>query len=353
MNHDKNFFLFYTSNYTTNDGSTLVKKDISLRVILGRIYDKYNAFNIKLEGFICRAAATNVVSEDFLLLHMEGLPFFNGYDTCINFRNSRVIEMIDYNGANSGYNFISNCNGVNFYKPSTEKFDLRLFHTRITDETKLIFNDDVNFIFSITGLKNYKVIHPTKDIIIPRFQTMKTWNLVLSTIKASSIDARNRAFKFSNVNLRSIIGSDYDKYKKFALITKSYLMNEYSGVTYPQSYSGFFMGNILISGFNWYSPSLPQNYSIGTLAQTLEINSIHPTPSCVACQVVYGSNGSVPRIFKETYVENVFEKSRETIDIVISNTQIYSYSLVPVNTGTTTLFPHYTFIFEIVPLIED
>ncbi len=58
--------------------------------------------------------------------------------------------------------------------------------------------------------------------------------------------------------------------------------------------------------------------------------------------------------YKETYVENVFETSQETIDITISNTQIYSYSLVPFNQfNADFLFPHYTLFFEIVPIIED
>lgn len=352
MNHDKNYFLFYTSNYTTVDGTTIVRKDMSLRYILGHLYDKYNAFSIKLEGFVCRTANTAVVADDFLLLHIEGLPFFNGYDTCPNYNNSRVIEMIDYAGGNLGYNFISNCNTVNFWKPSTEKFDFRLFHTRLSDETKLATNDDVNFVFSIIGLQKYKVIHPIKDIIIPRFQRMKTWNLVLSTCNATSIDARNRAFRFSSVNLRQVIGSDYDKYKKFALITKSYSMSEYSGLSFMQNFSGFLMSNILISGFNWFRPSMPQNVTLGIQAQITEINNIHPTPPCFACQAVYGSGSSPPRAYKETHIENVFEKSQETIDITISNTSIYNYALVPVNTSTTHLFPHYTLFFEIVPIVD-
>ncbi len=350
MNHNKNYFLLYVSTVLVNDGTGLIRANFSLRYILGQLYDKYNAFSIKLEGFICRTAATAVISDDFVLLHMEGLPFMNGFDTSLNYRNSRVIEMIDYAGGNLGYNFMSNCNGVNFWKPSTEKIDLKLFHTRLTDETRLVNNDDVVFIFSITGLDKYKVIHPIKDIIIPRFPAMKTVNLSLSTYKATSTDSRNRAFRFSGINLRSIIGSDYDKYKKFALITKSYSMSEYSGTAYYQAFSGFLMSNIMISGFDWFRPSLSQYYSAGTLAQQTEINNIHPTPSCVVCQVVYGSGGSAPRAYKETYIENVFEKSQDTIDITISNTQIYSYSLVPFNAGNAQLFPHYTFNFDIIPL---
>lgn len=351
MNHNKNYFLFYVDNYTTNDGQSLVRKDMSLRFILGHLYDKYNAFSIKLEGFLCRAANTVVVEDDFVLLHLEGLPFINGYDTCPKFNNSRVLEMIDYAGGGNGYNFISNCNAVNFWKPSTEKFDFRLFHTRVSDETKLIVNDNVCFIFSITGIDKFKVIHPIKDVIVPRLQSKKTYNLILSTHKAVVVGTRNRAYRFNNVNLRQIIGSDYDKYKKFALITRQYVMLEV-GTSYTQTFSGFLMGNVLISGFNWYRPSIVQDPPLGTQAQTTEINGIHTSPACVACQVVYNSGNNLNRVYKETYIENVFEKSKETIDITISNTQIYNYSLVPFNQFNADLFPHYALNFEIIPLVD-
>jgi hypothetical protein len=323
---------------------------LSLRYILGQLYDKYNAYSIKLEGFVCRTAATTVIADDFLLLHMEGLPFINGFDSSPNYRASRVIEMIDYAGSGGGYNFMSNCNGVNFWKPSIEKVDLKLYHTKVSDESRIVNNDDVCFLFSITGLDAYKVIHPTRDVIIPRFPTTKTVNFTLSTYKGTSIDSRNRAFRFSGINLRHIIGADYDRCKKFALITKSYAMSEWNGNAYVQTFTGFYLGNIMISGFSWFRPSLSQYYGTGTTAQQTEMNTIHPTPACVACQVVYGN--FIPRVYKETYIENVFEKSQDVIDIIISNTQIYGYFLVPVNTGNAQLFPHYTFNFDIVPLDE-
>lgn len=354
MNHNKNYFLVYIDNIAVNDGSGRVLNDFSLRYILGQLYDKYNAFSLKLEGFVARNASTAVIAEDMLLLHVDGLPFMNGYDTCSNFRNSRVVEMIDYAGiGNNGYNFMSNCNGVNFWKPSTEKINFKLFHTRVSDETLLGYNDSSTFIFSITGLSAYKTIHPTRDIIIPRFPAMRTANLTLCTYKGVSIDARNRAFMFPQVNLRHVIGPDYDKYKKFALITKSYAMSEWNGLNYNSTFSGFLMSNILISGFGWFRPSMAQYSFKGTPAQQIELATIHPTPSCVACQVVHGSSSAVPKAFKETYIENIFEKSQDVIDIVISNSQIYGYVLNVANPGNTQLYPHYTLNFDIIPITED
>lgn len=353
MNHNKSYFLFYTSNVMVNDGSGVVRSDFSLRYILGHLYDKYNAFSIKLEGFVYRAANFAAIVDDFLLLHMDGLPFMYGFDSCPNFRGSRVLEMLDYAGVgNNGYNFISNCNGVNFWKPSTEKINLKLFFTRVSDESLLISNDDSVFIFSITGLDAYRVIHPTRDVIIPRFPAKRTSNLTLCTYKGVSIDSRNRAFRFPNINLRDLIGPDYDKYRRFALITKSYAMCEWSGASYNGAFSGFLMSNILISGFNWFRPSTAQYALLGTVAQQNEIAAIHQTPACVACQVVHGSNSAIPKAFKETYIENVFEKSQDLIDITISHNQIYGYILNTANSGNAQLFPHYTFIFDIIPVID-
>lgn len=354
MNHNKNYFLLHTNINFTNDGTGQSFNNISLRYILGQLYDKYNAFSIKLEGFINRIANTAVIEQDFLLLHLEGLPFFpNGFDTCQRFNNSRVLEMIDYSlSSNRGYNFISNCNAINFWKPSTEKVNLKLFNTKLTDETYGT-TDDSNYVFSITGLDAYKVIHPTRDIIVPRFPAMKTISFSLRTCKGESIDFRNRAFIFRDINLRQLIGSDYDKYKKFVLISKSYGISEAYGNDYISAgNSGFYVGNILISGFNWFRPSRAQYINPGTLAQAQEINNVHTSPPCILCQVTYGVGSYGSFAYKETYIENCFEKSKDVIDIVISTTQIYAYSLTPYVTTNTTLFPHFVFQFDIVPL-ED
>lgn len=353
MKHNKNYFMLY-SNAGVNDGDYINYNNLSLRYILGQLYDKYNAFSLKLEQFICRSANTTVITDDFLLLHIEGLPFMNGYDTSPNYRNSRVLEVIDYAAlGNIGYSFISNNNVCNFWKPSIENVNLKLFHTRINDETKIHNNDAFTMIFSIIGIEEYQTKKPIKDIIdIPRFQGIKTINFSLSTYKAESIDARNRAFKFSGVNLRSLIGSDYDRYKKFALITKSYAYSEFSGGSYPQSFSGFYVGNIFMSGFDWFRPSKPQNDVLGTTAQQVEIAYIHQTPPCVISQISYGGGSLVSKVFKEVYIENVFEKSQDIIDIIISNIQIYSYALTPFNATNNILFPHFTFNFDIIPLDE-
>jgi hypothetical protein len=352
MNYNKNYFTVYNTGVIVNDGTGLVINNMSVRYILGYLYDRYTAFTIKLEGFVSRLAASTAIEDDFLLMHLEGFNFMNGFDTCQLYGNSRVLEMIDFSTvSNRGYNFISYCNGVNFRKPSTDRINFKMYFTRLTNESRLINADDASFIFSITGIESYRIKNPEKYPLIPRLSTIQTSNLTLSTRNAISIDSRNRAFLFKNVNLRNIIGSDYDKYSKFALITRAYGLSEYNGNLYYGAFSGFAHSNIMISGFNFICPSLAQYVARGTITEQNEISAIHPTPSCISCQVVYGTGN--PTSYKETYVENAFEKSSDIIDTAISNTQVYSYTLVPVNTGNSQLFPHYTFQFDIIPLILD
>lgn len=358
MNYNKTYFLLYF-NSGVIDGGTGYVYNINLRNRLSYLYDKYNAFSIKLESYICRSANSSFIVDDFLLLHMSGLNFINGYDTCQKYSDSKVIEMIDFsdtfqgnnNSSIRGYTFVSNCNATNFYKPSTENIKLKLFYTRVSDESLISIPDDINYIFSITGIDKYKVMHPNKNVIIPILSNLKTVNLTLATYTATQLDSRNRAFKFSNINLRNLIGNSYSQNQKFALICKSYISCEYN-TSYLNSFSGYTIGNIFISGFNWITQSIElNNVNRGSVVQQFEINSIHQTPASVLCQVNYNfSTNDMRRAFKESYIENVFEISNDNIDIVLSNTPMYFYGLTLANNSTTDLFPHYVFNLDIIPV---
>lgn len=355
MNYNKKYFLICPYNGIL-DNAKGYSFDLNLRNIMGFMIDKYSSFNLKLESYICRSAQSSSVEDDYLGLHVEGLNFFGGYDSCQYYQSSRLVEIIDFssvlnNGANKGYTFVSNCNTQKFYI-STSNVKLRLFYTRISDNSYFAVADGFSYVFSITGIEN-KVINPNKNVIIQRLSKMKTIHLTLSTYNAISIDSRNRAYKFSNINLREIIGQEFRYNTKFALITKSYTLCEVD-LNYTFAFSGYEVGNILISGFNWVSPSLLYDKLVSsTVALRDEMNKIHPTPACILCQVNYNfsSNLTMARCFKEFYIENVFEISSNNIDIVISNVPYDFYNLILANTSNlTSKFPHYSFQLEIVPL---
>ncbi len=360
MNYNKNYFLLTTANEaTTSDSTGMYYKSFSIRNILGQIYDKYLAFSIKLESIICRSQATSVIADDYLLLQMEGLPFFNGYDSCSTYSNSRVIEMIDYANVslNTSYNFLSACNGINFWKPSTENITLKVYHTRLNDESVLAYNDNVNFVFSITGLSNYQIHNPEKPIIkVERLVNMTTSKLILSTrnaIKTIDTGNRNRIWSFENLCLRQIIGRDYDKYKRFVLITKSFGYSENNGTAYYANNNNL-MANILMSGLSFTRPCAMLTYSLAFFSDVAkaQISAAHTTPPVLICQCTFAGTTS-NNAFKEVYIENVFEKSKQdTVSLNLSLTNTQAYYPVGYNASSSNTFPEFIFNFDIIPVVE-
>lgn len=350
MEFNKNYFTLYTS--PTNAITSY--SNISFKSLVGHLYDDYRAFSIKLEGFVCRTANTPVIDQDFCLLHLDGLHFFNGYDSCQSYASSRVLEMIDYStSGNNGYNFVSNCNAVNFYRPTSHNVSLTLFTTSLTDET-VIVGDEAQYLFSITALKGYKeakiIKQPHSRHTIVRSANTKTISFTLLTRNGTKLDSRNRAWKFSNINLCSLI-PEYNKYEKFILITKSVSFSEWDGIDYKGTYSGYIPQCIMLSGFAFDLPQTTQTLRNTTVpAELLLLDSIHTYRPVVICQT--SINGGATRAYRETYVENTFIKSNPNINICISINTTLSYQLCPANAGNTQSFPHYAFQFDIVPVIN-
>ena len=338
MEHNKGYFTISseTGNTVLTDGLLYT---INLMEILGGVYDKYNAFSIKLEQYICRTAQIAVIADDFLLLHMSGLNFFNGYDTLSNYNDTRVIELLSFENNNNGFNFISSCNGSCFWK-SRNIIQIKTFYTRISNGSLIVNNDNTLLMFSITGLEQYKIYNPSKGIVL-RQNTMRKAQLNINTLNAVSLDTRNRVFQFNNISLRNIIGLDYDKYKKFALITKSIGYSEYE-LNYRQAISGLNSFRLTLSGLNWYRP----NRFITTTFSDMG----HTKPDT---NIGFGTfNSVVNKTITETYIENIFEKQSDIISLILAIGDLYQYRLMPVNAGTTTKFPHFDIDFDIIPIID-
>lgn len=347
MEHNKVYFSLYyrdipnEPNQIIVNNVGLVVKGFNFRRILGNLYYKYNAFSIKLESYICRTAATTDPTLDFYLFHIAGLNFINGYDSSPNYNYSRALEVIDFSGTTptTNFNFISACNTTMFYKPTSDTIDLTFFYTKISDELLVVNPDDVFYMFSITGVDAYKVQNPQKPLI-KRPVEMRSVNFSLQSYKAEIIESRNRAYRFNNINLRNIIGQDYDKYSKFCLITKYINFSRNNGITFMTQFSGFLYFQFCLSGLDFISLSGAQYDNTSTTIQR-----IHPsTPSIIAL-------GAFTFAFPyESYIENSFYKSSDVVDIVISYNSMYGYDLVPSNVNNTELFPQFTINFDIVPL---
>lgn len=347
MEYNKVYFsIYYNSNIPpnnvfVNDGLQIL--GFNMRRQLGDLYNKFNAFSIKLEAYTRRHNNTSVPSQDFFCFHIAGLNFINGFDSSTKFNHSRVLEVLDFSitNATNPTGFISNCNSTMFYKPSSDYVDLLFFYSTLNDETLVNNTDGVYYIFSITGLDAFKIPSPQKQLIT-RLANTNTINFTLHTRNAEIIDSRRRAFRFNNVNLRNIIGNIYDKYSKFILITRYFTLADTDTNYQTGTASQYFA--LYLSGLAFISLSRAQ-YFITTDIRALG-DIFQSTPVNVLC-----STFGITRPC-EYYIENGFYKSSERVNLTFAYTAHNTYSLSGANGATTTLFPHFTINFSILPIID-
>lgn len=335
MNYNKKYFNLYSNLGTIT--TTGVNFNFNAKTLLGELYDKYTAFSIKLESYRSGITNTTVVEDDYLLLHMKGLDFFNGFDSSILYNDSRVVEILDFANANQGINYISNCNAINFRRPSSLNLTLSLFYTRITTDTTIIVNPEtISYVFSISGIEKYKVKQDNQIIQIPRFPTVKTINFTLNTAFATAIPGlRGRAYTYNNFSLISLIGSDLlRRYKRFNLITK-YTMVIENATGYRAGGSLFDASNILMSGLNWVNPSIINANGMQT---------VHTSSPSIIAQVRY-TNGT----YRETYIENPFVVSSYDSTLTISHSALNNVALISIG-GTTVNYPTLIINFDIIPI---
>lgn len=347
MNNDKTYFtviLIYTQNYVA--GSGIRVSNLNLRTILGSIYDKYNAFNIKLESISPSFNNTNITVS---CLHLSGLQWINGYDSFApNYTNSRVLDIISRSGTTnveSNTNYISNANAIGFYKPSQFNVTLNFFWTDIDGvffDRPLASFGECPFILSITGIDAYKILHPSKGLRY-EYQNNLSSIFTLRYYDGVSIDpidstaTKGRIRQFNNVNFRQMIGSEiYDKYNKFALITRRIFYNVISGTNFGTgtiAYQYYMSGNRL----RFENPAYTTQ-TILTINQTLHYNN----------PILIGYSGISNNDF---YLQYVFDKpSGDTSDIIIQYSNIHNINYASANTTNNDLFPNVIFQFEIIPI---
>lgn len=97
MKVDRRYILLGRFNRTGTSGDGSDFYSIDLREILNDLYDNYTRFNIKLESYHSRTAATVGLPSDVQFLHLSGLNWLNGYDTNPNFPSSRVAAVMFFN----------------------------------------------------------------------------------------------------------------------------------------------------------------------------------------------------------------------------------------------------------------
>lgn len=359
MNNDKVYITFCirpTLGFVLGKGCVF---DINLYNILKYKFYKYNAFNIKLEsiqGNFNEAGGTT--GERNYYLHLSGLNWINGYDTLTSYSDSRVLDVVAQQpfigSQNAGvFSFVSNCNAISFYRPSTPSVQLTFFYT----DSNGLFYDRLNsggdnlMTFSITGIDAYKVQNPSKGLRYS-YQTNLSSTFTIKYYDGESIDpidttaTKGRIRIFRNINIKTIIGNEnYYKYNKFALVARK------------TSYFASSSGGAYATGNYWW---------------TLWINfsNINFESDSVSNQTILGSGGLVPSYFYtypqfvcsvsttsfqryETYYEYVFNKpSTDTTDLILAYTISNSLFLPAANTANNDLFPDFLVEFEIIPIKE-
>lgn len=338
MKYDKIYFNLYSNLGTVT--TTGINFNLNMKYLLGELFDQYRAFSIKLEGFRSGITNTAVIADDYLLLHMKGLEFFNGYDSSILNNDSRVIELLDCANAAGGYGFMSNTNAINFTRPSTHNVTLSLFFTRITSDDPIIVNPEgISYIFSITGIETYKINNIKLITTIPRIQLINSINFTLNAKDAITSGTRGQTYTFTNINLYALIGSDFlRRYKRFNLITK------YIG--YIDAIAGYLpagnvnsVGNIIMSGLNWVKPSIINNNLL---------TSAHTDTIAIIGQTKYNNNNIS---FQETYIENPFNFTNGNVTLSISHTSILNVNYIPINgVAAGAVFPRILVNFDIIPI---
>jgi hypothetical protein len=247
--------------------------------------------------------------------------------------------MFDHNLANNtefqrGVIYPSNIATQTFSRHANPQITMVLFATDpdLTTKVEPLFgNEDVNYLFSFTGVDERRIPLYREPEIIER-----TGQLVLNTGQAVELDANRRAVRWS-VDLSQLIDRNtYNKYSKFALITKMIQMRP-MGVT-TSSFSGV---SFLMSGLNWYSPSLKLNSTY--TGSTVTFNSFHQGPA-TAIALVDSTNADQT---KETFIENVFYKNSTPI---VSLTLTYNSTATLGLIGVNAAIPAMYFIFNLVPV---
>ena len=349
MDNNKRFFIYTTLTGTLVTGKGVVNYNVDLRRIIGSLWDKYEAFNISIEGFNPEGGNYSGNNRNASCVHLTGLPFMsNYYDSLQQYSTSRVLELVLWDLG--GWNFMKNVNKVAFYRPTTRI--IPEWTTFLTNPAggfdEYYGTNNYHLMFCITGIDAYRIRRIPKPLVYRGFNKPNPM-LTLNTSYATSIDpidvtaTKKRIFRFDNVNWRTIIGNElYDKYEKFALVTRymsNVALNNTFGAGFP-TFPIYLSGSNLIFENN-FDPFMWSNNQVVGLHGNM--------PVCVAC-LRYGWA-------KDFYVENVFLKPFQDIGtLTLHFSALREQSLATGNNGPTTsnnvLYPTLYIQFEIIPVVD-
>lgn len=220
---------------TTATNDTMTFRNISLRTLLGDMYDKYERFKLVILS-IQSNSTTAAVSPSFSI---EGLPF----EGCAyNIRSKKLeaeIRMCNFSQLNANNKYITpytDANGFVFHK-NQHLVTLVIRRRAFQDDNALqSVNYQQDLLFGVVGIKDEPpILKPLKHLMMA--------NLTLRTNYATTINDNKDSFTFSGLDLRKIMGDElFYGYKRFKLI-----LNNHGFSGQPASVTGFLACELIMS----------------------------------------------------------------------------------------------------------
>jgi hypothetical protein len=368
MDNNKSFFYYAGEAGTVTTGVGVVNSNLDLRRILGQKYDKFDAFNITMESYIQSGGVGEGTDSGVSCIHISGFPFMNNYyDTLNDYSNSRVIELFasaitenipSEQGVNYQFQTLQNIHKVSFYKPNTPIINTLI--TFITSTSGTFYtrpNNGTNHfscIFAITGIDAYRVRRIERPFPVYRSYTKPNPMLVLNSAYATSLDpidptfTKKRLFRFDNINWRQIIGNElYDKYDKFALVTRRFTLNP----TTSSFASATNSNTLFLSGSNLVFENRTDSQFVPVRTNVAVNNAIQfhsGVPVCIGLVRTFaGSRG-----MRDVYTENIFYKPTQDIGFITVNYSMTFFLNIASYASNNNTFPTLILHFEIIPVVD-
>jgi len=146
--------------------------NVSLKTVLGDMYDKYERFNIALNFIAGSQTGTSSGSSDnrIFTVKMGGLPWTSSYDVGLGCNTGKVIltaVQIPINGSSTWVNNYFTQQYYTFTKQDLCNITMDL-HTLVTDTYYTVSANSnmlghCTFSFNIYGIEEYKIIGQTSD----------------------------------------------------------------------------------------------------------------------------------------------------------------------------------------------
>lgn len=230
----------FSNQYSTSN----TWRNINLRTLMGNeMYDKYDTFLLK--PIVTATAQVSIpnwggsTDDRYVCFNIQGLPFINNFNSSTMTKLPSAIFAINQNRI-SNMTSTSGGNTLTFGK-FQELVDLTIFYSRVSPKTVGTYTNYITnpgtsafphfvFLFMIYGVKkqeeNNKLILPNSMfnaesatlILRSADLPVDTAQGNLASNATGSTDNFLSSMTWNNINLRTLLGSMYEKYDRFALV---------------------------------------------------------------------------------------------------------------------------------------